>query len=161
MQTSPNRPEASVRYEGQSISSLNKVSIKNKHYTPVHVIKSVKVKTCAWEWKRRYAAIAHNLIPGAGIITKCTRNNKFSMHNVRVTATCKILSHAQSTVFYWLDEVNRSITTLVLFESLFFHMHILATLGVCYFPPEQGSLKSKPAFYHSSNDIFELSISET
>ena len=47
------------------------------------------------------------------------------------------------------------------FESLFFHMHILAILGVCYFPPEQGSVKSKPTFYHSSDDIFELSFSES
>ena len=36
-------------------------------------------------------------------------NNKFAVHNVRVTAACKTLSHTQSTVFYWLDEVNRSI----------------------------------------------------
>ena len=31
------------------------------------------------------------------------------MHNVRVTAACKTPSHTQSTVFYWLNEVNRSI----------------------------------------------------
>ena len=40
-------------------------------------------------------------------------------------------------------------------------MHILAILGVCYFPLEQGSLKSKPIFYHSLDDTFELSFSET
>ena len=76
-------------------------------YTPVHLVQSVKVKTCAWEWKRWKPAIAHNLIPGA--ITKRARNIKFSMHNIRVTAACKIPSHTQSTVFYWLDKVNRSL----------------------------------------------------
>ena len=35
------------------------------------------------------------------------------MHNVRVTAACKIPSHTQSTVFYWLDEVNRSIPEII------------------------------------------------
>ena len=56
---------------------------------------------------------------------------------------------------------KQALTTLILFESLFFHMPILAILGVCYFPPEQGYLKSKPTFYHSSDDTFELSFSET
>ena len=40
-------------------------------------------------------------------------------------------------------------------------MHILVILGVCYFHCEQGPLKSKPTFYHSSDDTFELSFSET
>ena len=40
-------------------------------------------------------------------------------------------------------------------------MHILAILGVCYFPPEHGSLKSKPTFYQSSDATLELSFSET
>ena len=56
---------------------------------------------------------------------------------------------------------KQTITTLVTFESLLFHMPILAILGVCYFPPEQGSLKSKSTFYHSSDDTLELSFSET
>ena len=59
----------------------------------------------------------HNLIPGAGVIMKRARNNKFSMHNIRVTAACKILSHTQSTVFYRLNEVNRSI-----FAGVFSHV---------------------------------------
>ena len=29
---------------------------------------------------------------------------------------------------------KQTLTTLISFESLFFHMHILAKLGVCYFP---------------------------
>ena len=86
--------------------------MQNK-YTPVHLVKSVKVKTCAWEWKRQKAAIAHNLIPGAGVITKRAHNSKFSMHNVHVTAAYKIPSHTQSTVFYWLNEVNRSIESIL------------------------------------------------
>ena len=53
--------------------------------------------------------IAHDLIPGAGVITKRARNSKFSMHNFRITAACKIPSHTQSTVFYRFDEVNRSV----------------------------------------------------
>ena len=40
-------------------------------------------------------------------------------------------------------------------------MHILAILRVCYFPPEQESLKSKPTFYDSSDDTYELPFSET
>ena len=41
------------------------------------------------------------------------------MHNVRVTAACKIPSHTQSTIFYWLDEVNRSIQCV---QSLFLYV---------------------------------------
>ena len=47
----------------------------------------------------------------AGVITNRARNSNCAMHNVRVTAGCKTMSHTQSTVFYWLDEVNRSIVT--------------------------------------------------
>ena len=56
-------------------------------------------------------AIAHNLIPGGGVITKPARNSKLSMHNVRVTAACKKPYQTQSTVFYWLNEVKRSINS--------------------------------------------------
>ena len=45
----------------------------------------------------------------AGVITNRARNSKRAMHNVRVTAGCETLSHTQSTVSYWLEEVNRSI----------------------------------------------------
>ena len=45
----------------------------------------------------------------AGVIIKRARNSKCAMHNVRMTAGCKTLSHTQSTVFYWLDKVNTSI----------------------------------------------------
>ena len=48
----------------------------------------------------------------AGILTKRARNSKYAMHNVRVTAGWKMLSHTQSTVFYWLDEVNWSISVI-------------------------------------------------
>ena len=37
------------------------------------------------------------------------RNSKCAMHNVHLTASCKPPSHTPSKVFYWLDEVNRSI----------------------------------------------------
>ena len=40
-------------------------------------------------------------------------------------------------------------------------MHIPSILSVWYFPPEQVPLKSKPTFYHSSDDTFEFSLSET
>ena len=70
-----------------------------------------KVITCAWEWKRRQLTIAHNSMLHAGFITNRARNSKCAMYNLRVTAGCKTLSHTQSTVFYWLDELNRSICT--------------------------------------------------
>ena len=75
----------------------------------IHLVKSVKVKTCAWEWKRREPAIAHNLMPGTDVIMKRAHNSKSLMHNGGVTAACKTPSHTQSTVLYWLNEVNRSI----------------------------------------------------
>ena len=49
---------------------------------------------------------------GNGIITKHTPKTNCPMHNICVTAACKIPSHTQSTVFYWLGKVNRSITVL-------------------------------------------------
>ena len=61
----------------------------NYTYTPVHLGESVK--SCAFCERD----IAHNLMPGAGLITKHTRYSKFTMH---VTAACKTLSHTQSTV---------------------------------------------------------------
>ena len=36
------------------------------------------------------------------------RNNKCAMHYVRLAVACKTPSHTQSTVFYWLNEVNKS-----------------------------------------------------
>ena len=46
---------------------------------------------------------------GAGILTNHVHNNKCTMHSMQVTAACKTPSHTQSTVSYWLNEVNRSI----------------------------------------------------
>ena len=45
----------------------------------------------------------------AGVITERARNNKYTIHGVRLTTACKTPSHTQSTVFYWLGEVNRSL----------------------------------------------------
>ena len=46
---------------------------------------------------------------GAGVITKHARENWCAVHNMRVTAACKTLSHKQSIFFYWLNDLNRSI----------------------------------------------------
>ena len=81
-------------------------------YTPVHLLESVKVITFAWEWERQKLTTVHNSKLDAGVITNCSRNSKCAMHNVCVTTGCKTLSHTQSTVFYWLHEVNRSIVTV-------------------------------------------------
>ena len=53
---------------------------------------------------------------GAGVMTERARNSKSAMRNVRITASCKTPSHTQSTVFYWLDEVNRSIRPIHRFK---------------------------------------------
>ena len=43
----------------QLISNLN-IHVAKPPYTPVHPVESVKVITCAREWKRRQLAIVHN-----------------------------------------------------------------------------------------------------
>ena len=58
------------------------------------------------------ACIAHDWMLDADTITMCVGNNKYPMHNVRVTAACKIPSHIQLTVSYWLNKVNWSIFSI-------------------------------------------------
>ena len=60
-------------------------------------------------------AMAHDIMLSAGVIMKLARNYKCAMYNVCITDSLyiKTLSHTQSTEFYWLDEVNRSIVWMI------------------------------------------------
>ena len=91
------------------------------------------IYSCSPRWVRNYnvcmrvewwkLTIAHNLILGAAIVTKCVGNNKYAMHrpNMHVTAACKTPSHTQSKASYWLNQVNRTIAVLDLFIMLYLH----------------------------------------
>ena len=51
----------------------------NTAYSPIQPVKSVKIKTCAWNWKRWYLAIAHNLMLDAVVITKHVHDSKLPL----------------------------------------------------------------------------------
>ena len=53
---------------------LHAAVCKCNYYTPVHLVESVKVITCAWQWKRRKLTSAHNSILDASVITNCAHN---------------------------------------------------------------------------------------
>ena len=81
---------------------------KTKELYSVHLVKKVKVKP-VYESGRESICNCTLFMLSTHIKKKHTRNSKCAMNNIRVTAECKTPSHhTESTVFYWLDEVNRS-----------------------------------------------------
>ena len=69
--------------------------------------------SCSPCWVRN-CNLQHESGRDDSVVTKCVRNNKYAMYNMCITAASKTLSLAQSTVSYWLEEVNRSIVCRLL-----------------------------------------------
>ena len=78
-------------------------------YTPIHFVESVRNHCYPYMRVEETTCIVHNWMLRADVTTKHAHNRKSTMHDVPITAACKLPSHSQSTVSYRLDEVNRSI----------------------------------------------------
>ena len=85
-------------------------------YIPVHLVESVRNHNQYMRVEEAVACIAYDWMLGAGVIMKHTRN--YAMHNVCVIGECKTPSHTQSTVPYWVDEVNRGIGVICYYLNL-------------------------------------------